>query len=65
MSCFWSEWPGNGTALLMIEILLGITALLLAKSSLGNFQNCKAIYDHWITHYGPDPDKWLAPIKPW
>ena len=64
MSCFWSEWLGNGTALLMIEILLGITALFLAKSSLGSSQNCKAIYDNWVMHYGPAPDKWPTPIKP-
>ena len=64
MSCFWSEWPGNRTALLVIEILLGIAALLLAKSSLSSSQKCKAIYDDWIMHYGADHDKWPAPAKP-
>ena len=51
MSCFWSEWPGNRTALLVIEILLGIAALLLAKSSLSSSQKCK---DSWGMQHGTD-----------
>ena len=61
---FWSEWPGNRAALLVIEILLVITALLLAKSSLSSSRKCKAIYDRWVMQHGTDPDKWPAPAKP-
>ena len=61
---FWSGWPGNRTALLVIEILLVITALLLAKSSLSSSQKCKAIYDRWVMQHGTDPYNWPAATQP-
>ena len=61
---FWSGWPGNRTALLVIEILLGITALLLAKSSLSSSQKYKAIYDRWVMEHGINLKSWPDAPKP-
>ena len=64
MILIWWEFPGNRAVLLVIQLLVGIKALLVFRSSLAWSQKCKAIYDHWVMYYGSDPDKWPTTSKP-
>ena len=55
--------PGEWEAPSVFPLLSGITGLLVFLSSLAWSQKYKVIYDHWVMHYGPNPEKWPAPVK--
>ena len=61
---FWLRPIGNGTAVLVVETLLGTAGLLLVHSSLSSSQKCKHIYDRWVMQHGNDPDKWPDATQP-
>ena len=44
----WWEFLATEAALLVIQLLAGIKALLVFRSSLAWSKKCKAIYDHWV-----------------
>ena len=64
MILIWWEFPGNRAVLLVIQLFVGIKALLVFRSSLAWSQKCKAIYDRWVMQHGTDPYNWPAATQP-